>query len=81
MDAAEELPQLPGLSDLWTRDPDLNDREGLERLVEELKKAEQQLSSYRSGLLERINAATSELVSRYKSDPSKCLDLLPAEAR
>lgn len=81
VEAAEELPQLPGLDELWTRDPDLTDREALETLVAELQKAEQQLSKYRNGLHERIDAATSELVSRYKADPSLCLDLFPVDVR
>lgn len=81
VEAAEELPQLPGLDDLWTQDPDLNDREALETLVGELQKAEQQLSAYRNGLHERINAATTELVGRYKADPALCLDLFPVDVR
>lgn len=81
VEAAEELPQLPGLDDLWTQTIDLKDTEATERLVAELSVAEVQLSAYRRGLHERIDAATAELVSRYKADPSLSLSLLPVGAR
>lgn len=81
VEAAEELPQLPGLNDLWTRDPDLSDREGLKELVAELQKVEHQLSEYRTGVLERLNAATDELIRRYKTDPALVLDYFPDDVR
>lgn len=81
VEAAEELPQLPGLNELWTRDPDLNDREGLKELVAELQKVEEQLSEYRAGVLVRLNAATDELISRYKTDPALVLDYFPEDVR
>lgn len=81
VEAAEELPQLPGLDDLWTQDPDLNDKVALEALVTELQKVEKQLSEYRQGLHERIDAATAELVSRYKTNPALALDYFPVNVR
>lgn len=81
VEAAEELPQLPGLDDLWTQTVDLNDADATERLVAELSAAEEQLSAYRRGLHERIDAATAELVSRYKADPALSLSLFPVDVR
>jgi hypothetical protein len=81
VEAEEELPQLPGLDELWTQDPDLNDREALETLVAELQKVEEQISTYRQGVLSRLNAATAEIVSRYKVNPGLALDYFPVNVR
>lgn len=68
--AEEPLVALPGLDDLWTHAIDPADKEGTERLVAALEEAEQTLSAYRRALHTRLDAATAELVERYKVDPS-----------
>lgn len=81
VDAHDELPQLPGLDDLWTSAIDLDDEEGTARVYGELAKAEKQLSAYRNVLHERIDAATAELIERYKADPNLSLALYPEDVR
>lgn len=81
VDAQDELPQLPGLDDLWTAAIDPTDEAATALLVEELHRVERELSGYRSKLHDRHNAATAELIRRYKANPDLCLTLLPAPAR
>lgn len=79
VDAHDELPQLPGLDELWTSAIDLNDEEGTARLVEALSEVERKLSDYRRRLHDRIDAAVSELIVRYKADPNLSLELFPVD--
>ena len=81
VDAQDELPQLPGLDDLWTSAIDPSDEERTKTLVVELNRVETQLSAYRRQLHNRIDAATAELISRYKADPDLSLDLFPENVR
>lgn len=74
------LPPLPNLPDLWSRDPRPGDTEHNTALALELAAAEAQLSSYRSLLHERLEAATSELIARYREEPALCLIALPGTA-
>jgi hypothetical protein len=72
---AEEAPPLPDLTALWataTDGPDAGDG-----LVTRLADAEQQLSAYRRALHQRLDAATGELISRYRDVPTLALDVLP----
>ncbi|MBZ5740026.1 RsiG family protein [Nocardioides mangrovi] len=72
--AAEPLPDLPALDEVWTVPADAaSGAQARERLVA----AEQQLTRYRSALHERIDAATAELVARYRQDPTRALSALP----
>lgn len=81
VDAQDELPQLPGLDELWTHPVDLKDVAGTARLVKELTAVEVVLSDYRRQLHERVDAATAELIARYKSEPSLSLSLFPVNVR
>jgi hypothetical protein len=77
VDAQEELPQLPGLDDLWTSAIDPADSDATGRLVSELTRVERELSNYRRLLHDRIDTATDELIARYKADPDLSLQLFP----
>jgi hypothetical protein len=74
---ADEIPPLPDLAQLWDRVADLEDERAVAALVEDLGVAERQLSEYRAVLHRRINAATSELIARYREQPTLCLSALP----
>jgi hypothetical protein len=73
----DDIPPLPDLAELWDRFVDLEDARAVASLVEDLTDAEQQLSEYRSVLHRRIGAATSELIARYREQPTLCLSALP----
>lgn len=72
-----DLPPLPDLSSLWTRDPDPADRRRTTALLRDLDRAERQLSAYRTALHRRLSDATAELIARYREDPTQCLSALP----
>jgi hypothetical protein len=73
--AAEPLPDLPALEDVWVLPAD-----GVGRLdaLCRLSVAEQRLTDYRTALHARIDEATAELICRYREDPSLALAALPA---
>jgi hypothetical protein len=71
--AAEPLPNLPALTDMWVTEVDPHDEEKVAEAVERLRAAERQLTDYRSALHERIDEATGELISRYRDDPASAL--------
>jgi len=73
-----DLPALPNLADLWSRDPRRGDAEHNDALERELAHAEEQLSSYRAILHEQLSAATEDLIARYHDEPALCLIALPA---
>ena len=73
---AESQPPLPDLVALWSRLASA-DAEETRRLRHDLVAAERQLSAYRQALHSRLQAATDELVARYKEDPRACLSALP----
>ena len=78
--APEQLPDLPDLdqlTDLWAAEP--HDPDEIDDLIERLRAVESRLSDYRSALHERIDAATGELIMRYRADPKAALVLLPQE--
>jgi hypothetical protein len=80
VESPEELPDLPDLQELtllWAADP--QEADDVTDLVERLRDWEKVLSDYRRALHERIDAATGELVVRYRADPSAALALIPAE--
>ena len=72
-----DVPPLPNLEALWDRRVDPGDEVAVGELVEDLVKAEAQLSAYRAALHRRISGATTELIARYREDPSSCLSALP----
>lgn len=77
----EDIPPLPDLEELWDRHVRPDDPEYNAELVEQLARAEGQLSAYRSALHIRIQASTNELIARYRVDPAQCLSVLPLAPR
>jgi hypothetical protein len=76
-DPTGEMIELPDLSTLWSREVDNDDPIATQGLIDALEEAEQQLSDYRSALHRRIAAATTELIARYREEPTLCLVALP----
>lgn len=79
VDADLSVLPLPDLAALWeTESPDDG---GLAdpTLVARLAAAEAELSAYRRTLHERLDAATGELISRYRDEPSLALGALPRQ--
>ena len=75
----DDIPPLPNLAELWERQVELTDEEGVAELLQDLSEAEQQLSSYRTALHARLGAATDELIARYRLEPRACLSSLPLQ--
>ena len=73
----DDMPPLPDLAELWAREPRVDDEVYNERLINDLSKAEAQLSAYRTALHKRLAAATGELIARYREQPTLCLSALP----
>lgn len=71
--AAEPLPDLPVLEQMWVTEVDADDPAAVASAVERLRTAEQQLTSYRRALHRRIDEATAELIERYRQDPASAL--------
>jgi len=71
--AAEPLPDLPDLTDVWVIP---TDAEQIEETLAGLTSAERTLTAYRRALHERIDEATAELILRYRDDPKRALDIL-----
>ena len=77
----DDIPPLPNLAELWEREVETQDADGVVALLEDLTEAERQLSSYRSALHTRLSEATDELIARYRGDPAACLSSLPLDGR
>ena len=75
--AADPLPELPELEQMWVEDVDPHDPEALADALQRLNDAEKQLTQYRRALFERIDQATGELIVRYREDPASALVALP----
>jgi hypothetical protein len=73
----DDIPPLPHLESLWDRDPVEGDEAHNTALAADLVKAETQLSAYRAALHRRLAAATTELIARYREEPTLCLSALP----
>jgi hypothetical protein len=73
----DDIPPLPNLESLWASDPKPGDTAYNAALDADLVKAEAQLSAYRAALHRRLAAATTELIARYREEPSLCLSALP----
>lgn len=71
----EQLPPLPDLPALWDADRGSDDTD----LILRLAAAERELSAYRRALHERLDAATGELISRYRDEPTLALRALPLQ--
>lgn len=72
----DELPDLPGLAEVWAAPVDPHDMVAVGAAMSSLREVEKTLSTYRRALHERLAEATGELISRYKKDPTLCLDLV-----
>lgn len=75
----DDMPPLPELDELWRTVARRDDPRQLARLQAALAEAERALSAYRAALHRRMDAATSELIARYREDPAACLSVLPRE--
>jgi hypothetical protein len=75
--AGEPLPDLPELTEMWATDVDPHDAEQVADAVARLTRAERQLTAYRRALHDRIDAATAELIARYRANPAAALSLIP----
>jgi hypothetical protein len=71
--AADDLPELPVLADMWVTELDPNDTEAVSGAISRLRDAEAQLTDYRRALHERLDEATTELITRYRDNPSDAL--------
>lgn len=74
--SASDLPELPGLNEVWARDANPTDPADVEEVLSALTEAVGRVTDYRGQIHKRIDAATAELVSRYEDDPDACLDLI-----
>ena len=72
--AQEPLPDVPDLAEVWhvPAGPDET-----ETVLASLRRAEAQLTGYRTALFARIDAATAALIARYREDPTLALGVLP----
>lgn len=70
-----DLPDLDQLAQLWAAEP--ADADQVTHVVERLVAEQTRLSDYRAALHQRIDAAASELIVRYRADPWAALALLP----
>ena len=75
----EDIPPLPDLAELWTREPRPGADEYNAALAGDLGRAEAQLSAYRTALHKRLASATGELIARYREQPALCLSALPVQ--
>jgi hypothetical protein len=71
--AAEDLPELPVLKDMWITELDPHDTEEVAEAIRRLRSAEVQLTNYRRALHERLDRATAELIVRYRDRPRDAL--------
>lgn len=77
--AAEPLPELPVLEEMWGTEVDPHDPEQVADALARIKAAETQLTAYRRALHERLDEATRELILRYRADPLAALSVIPEE--
>ncbi len=71
------LPPVPDLAVLWSGESDPGAAGFAGDTLARLADAEHQLSAYRRSLHERLDAATGELISRYREEPALALRALP----
>jgi hypothetical protein len=76
IEAAEPLPDLPELDEVWSAHVDPNDDAAAEEFLGRLRVAEQQLNDYRNALHRRVDEATAELIKRYRDNPVSALELI-----
>ena len=71
--AADDLPELPVLADMWVTELDPNDTPAVLAAIARLREAEVQLTDYRHALHVRLDEATTELITRYRDNPVSAL--------
>jgi hypothetical protein len=71
--AADPLPDLPVLKDMWVTELDPHDTEEIAEAIRRLRDAELQLTDYRRALHQRLDDATAELIARYRAEPASAL--------
>lgn len=71
--AADPLPELPVLEDMWVTELDPNDTDAVAEATRRLRAAENQLTDYRRALHERLDDSTAELIARYRQNPTAAL--------
>ena len=76
IESPEALTELPGLGELWARDADPTNPVEVAEVLDALTEAAGRVTEYRGQIHKRLDAATSELISRYQDDPDACLDLI-----
>jgi hypothetical protein len=76
----DDVEPLPDLAALWKREV-IGDGPARDELIADLTTAERQLSDYRAALHKRLDAATTELVARYRENPLLCGIALPTDPR
>jgi len=67
------LPELPVLEEMWVTELDPEDTEAVQEAIARLRSAERTLTDYRRALHHRIDAATTELIARYRENPASAL--------
>jgi hypothetical protein len=75
----DDVPPLPDLAEIWSRQFDPADMPGARRLERDLDKAEKELSAYRRELHRRMDLMTDELIARYREQPLLALQILPGD--
>lgn len=75
VEGAAPLPELPRL---WEHVTGVGDEE--DAMTAALQRAEVELSSCRAELHRRIDAATAQLIARYREDPALALSALPSRS-
>ncbi len=73
VEAADPLPDLPVLEEMWVTELDPNDPSAVADAVRRLRVAEVQLTDYRRALHQLIDDATHQLIERYHEDPASAL--------
>ena len=71
--ASDALPDLPELDDMWATEVDPHDEAQVADAVRRLREAEAQLTEYRRALHALLDASTTEVIARYRLDPSSAL--------
>jgi hypothetical protein len=71
--AADDLPELPVLADMWVTEVDPDDPVAIADAIGRLRTAEKALTEYRRALHQRLDASTVELIARYKENPRSAL--------
>ncbi len=73
VEAADPLPDLPVLDEMWVTELDPHDPMAVADAVSRLHVAEVQLTDYRRALHQRLDDATQHLIERYQEDPGSAL--------